>query len=56
MDADFAKRLFDYKTTIAVMKVMLNDGIISKEEYNIIDTIIAEKYDFSSCSIYRKNP
>ena len=53
MNADFAKRLFAYKTTVAIMKSMLNDGIISKEEYSIIDTIIAKKYGFSSCSIYR---
>lgn len=56
MNKEFAKRLFTYNTTVVIMKRMLSDGVISEEEYNIIDTIIAEKYGFNSSSIYRFIP
>jgi len=53
MDTDFSKRLFLYKSTIAIVKIMLADGIISEDEYAIIDTIMLKKYELSSCSIFR---
>jgi hypothetical protein len=54
MDKSFAKRLFNYKTTMSIVKKMLADGIITEGEYSKIDTIIANKYGFNSCSIYRE--
>lgn len=42
-----------YKATVVVFKKWLAQGLISQTEYDIIDTIIAEKYGLSSCSIYR---
>lgn len=53
MEYNFVKKLFAYKTTVVIMKRMLNEGVITKEEYNLIDTIIAKKYGFDLCSIYR---
>lgn len=35
---------------------MLSYGIISEEEYAIIDTKTADRAGLSSCSIYRGNP
>ena len=34
-------------------KKLMTLGILTSEDYAIIDTIIAEKYGISSCSIYR---
>ena len=34
-------------------KKLMTMGILTSEDYAIIDTIIAEKYGISSCSIYR---
>ena len=33
-----------YQTTMHMVKKMLNEGIISEEEYRQIDTIFLEKY------------
>ena len=33
-----------YLTAIAVAKKMLSGGIISEEEYRVIDTMLLEKY------------
>lgn len=52
MNKDFANRLFAYKTTLAIVKSMIQQGIISEEEYLIIDTIMLKKYGLSSCSIF----
>jgi hypothetical protein len=34
---------------------MLSEGIITEAEYVIIDTMMAEKYGLSSCSLFRDN-
>lgn len=33
-----------YRISLSVTKVMLEKGVISKEEYSEIDTILLEKY------------
>ena len=53
MEQDLQRRVIAYRTTMAIVKGMLRDGIITEEEYGDIDTIIANKYGLSSCSIYR---
>ena len=42
-----------YKTTMAMAKTMLKNGLISAEEYTEIDTIIAKKYELDLSVIYR---
>lgn len=44
-----------YKSAMALIEHWLKKGLISEGEYAEIDTIIAEKYGISSCSIYRSN-
>ncbi|MCL2818066.1 MAG: hypothetical protein FWD39_06760 [Clostridiales bacterium] len=44
-----------YKAAMAVFEKWFSDGIINAEDLTEIDTIIAEKYGLSSCSIYRRN-
>ena len=47
------QRLTAYQTTMSLAKNMLRQGIISEDDYRIIDTIIAKKHEVSSCSIFR---
>jgi len=47
--------LIYYKTSMSIFKQWRKSGLISKEELMVIDTIIAEKYGISSCSIYRES-
>jgi hypothetical protein len=42
-----------YKATLSVFKKWLVQGLITQADYDVIDTIVAEKYGLSSCSIYR---
>jgi len=44
-----------YKAAVSVFSKWLSNGIISGDEFNIIDTMIASKYGLSLCSIYREN-
>ena len=51
--SDYDKRLFSYQTVMALARSMRSKGLISAKEYAKIDTIIANKYGISSCSIFR---
>lgn len=53
MDREFAQRILAYRTTMAMVRGMFLDGIITEEEYAEIDTIMTKKYGLSSCTIYR---
>ena len=52
-DHDYDKRLFAYQMAMALARSMRSKGLISAKEYAKIDTIIANKYGISSCSIFR---
>ena len=47
------QRLTAYQTAMSLARNMLRQGIISEDDYCKIDTIIAQKYGVSSCSIFR---
>ena len=51
--SDYDKRLFAYQLAMALARSMRSKGLISAKEYAKIDTIMAEKYGISSCSIFR---
>lgn len=53
MDNALFRRILLYRTTMAAVKIMLDSGLISDEEYAVTDTIIAEKYGLNSSVIYR---
>lgn len=42
-----------YRATMSAVKKMLDKGLISEEEYAVIDTIMAEKYGLSLSVIFR---
>ena len=46
-------RIIQYRLAMSMAKEMLMRGIISEEQYGIIDTIMLEKYGVSSCTIFR---
>lgn len=48
---DFHK-IIAYKASISLMRDMLSKGLISEGEYAKIDTMLAQKYGLSLCSIY----
>ena len=52
MKAEYRTRLEQYLASMLQAKKLMTMGILTSEDYAIIDTIIAEKYGISSCSIY----
>ena len=53
MTSEKFNNIFKYQTVMAWVRSLLNDGIISKAEYQKIDTMMTKKYGISSCSIFR---
>lgn len=53
MDERYRTNLESYLASMTQAKKMRSLGIISSDDYAKIDTIIAEKYGISSCSLYR---
>lgn len=47
------RALLLYKATMAIVKKMLAEGLISDKEYAAIETKTAEKYGFSLSVIFR---
>lgn len=53
MSEDYRGRLESYLASMLQAKRMLSMGILTPEDYAIIDTIIADKFGISLCSLYR---
>lgn len=53
MNDSYRERLEQYLASMLQAKQMLSMGILTPEDYATIDTIMAEKYGISSCSLYR---
>ena len=53
MSEKLSEKIIAYRTAVSIVKSMLVQGIISAEEYRKIDTMLAEKYGLSSCTIFR---
>ena len=51
---EYFASILGYKSAMAQARLMLSKGIISEDEYAIIDTMMAEKYGLSSCSVFRE--
>lgn len=49
--SDLKDRIEAYQRSMTLARMMLSEGLISKEEYAIIDTIIAKKYGINSCDL-----
>lgn len=53
MNEAYRSKLEAYLAAMIQAKRMLAMGILTPEDYDTIDTIIAKKYGISSCSLYR---
>lgn len=53
MNNDMYEKVLDYRTAMAIVTTMLENGIISKEEYDKIDTIMTKKYGVNSYTIFK---
>lgn len=52
MNDAYRAKLEGYLAAMLQAKRMLSMGILTPEDYAKIDTMIAEKYGISSCSLY----
>ena len=46
-------RVMAYRASLSIARRMVEQGIITEEEYGLIDTILTKKYGLSLGSIYR---
>lgn len=53
MDAELCSRVARYRAAMTLALEMLKQGLISDEEYGIIDTIMTKKYGIISSTIFR---
>lgn len=52
MQKEKYRSIMMYKMMIGILEKWVQSGIISEEEYRKMNTMIAEKYDLNSCSIF----
>lgn len=52
MDEQETRQLLQYRMAMSLAREMVNRGLISEEEYGIIDTIFTNKYLKTSCTIF----
>ena len=55
MDKEYFNALFGYKTAMIQAKAMLNKGLVTADEYGIIETKMCEKFGINSDSLFREN-
>lgn len=55
MSEELTKKITAYRTAISIIKSILIQGIITKEEYRKIDTMLTKKYGLSSYTIFCEN-
>ncbi len=56
MDIDYHERLVAYRTTMSLVEDMLSEGIITTQDYEIIDEMIANLKGLSLSSICCREP
>lgn len=47
------EKVLAFRTAMSVVKSMLSAGIIDHDDYVAIETVLAEKYDLTSSTIFR---
>lgn len=55
MDNTYYNALFVYKIVMTQAKTMLNKGLVTADEYAIIETKMYKKFGISSDSLFREN-
>ena len=54
MKIELAKKVAAYRTAMSVAREMVSKGILTEEEYAVIDTKMAGKYGLNSSTIFRR--
>lgn len=52
MDEKKEQQILRYRMAMSMAKEMLRRGLISEEEYDIIDTIMTKRHLETSCTIF----
>lgn len=55
MDNTYYNALFVYKIVMTQAKTMLNKGLVTADEYAIIETKMYKKFGINSDSLFREN-
>lgn len=55
MTNEYYDTVISYKSAMVQAKELLLRGLLTTEEYGIIETKMCQKYGINSCSIYREN-
>lgn len=55
MENDYYKLVTSYKSAMMQARVMLSKGLITADEYIIIETKMCKKYGINFCSLFREN-
>lgn len=55
MTNEYYDAVISYKLAMIQAKELLLRGLLTTEEYGIIETKMCQKYGINSCSIYREN-
>ena len=52
MEKEHYHKIITYQTTVSILKSWMRAGLVTPEEFQKINTIIAERYGISLCSIF----
>lgn len=55
MNKSSYKAVIGYKSTLAQARNMMSAGLISPEEYRVIETKMCERFGIKSCSLFRED-
>ena len=55
MKSEIFTALSSYKAAMSQAKIMLSEGLITSEEFGIIETKMCQKYGINFSSLYREN-
>lgn len=55
MDKEMYENIIGYRLAVTMAKTMLSQGVITIEEFNLIETKMCEKYRINLSSIFRDN-
>ena len=55
MDSNYFQALMGYMASMAQAKIMLSKGLITAEEYSVIETKMCDIFGINSDSLFREN-
>lgn len=55
MNESFYKAIIGYKAALAQARILMSAGLISPDEYHVIETKMCERFGIKSCSLFRED-